>query len=279
MDFTFNKYLILISELKSVGYNFFIFRDYLKKGLYDVPRAIILRHDVDKMPENSLKMAKIESEMGINGSYYFRSVDCSFNPEIMKEIENMGHEVGFHYETVNKVEILMRKEGKSVSNTSTANMNKESLIKDKLIEEGYKLFVEELEMFRKIVDVKTICMHGSPRYKYDNRLIWEKYNYKDLGVIGEPYLDIDWKKVAYLTDTGRRWNGNSVNIRDKVNGQMSLDFKNTDNLIKNIDKLPKKLMITIHPQRWTNNPFLWVRELVWQNIKNVVKYIKVKSSK
>lgn len=35
--------------------------------------------------------------------------------------------------------------------------------------------------------------------------------------------------------------------------------------------LPDKIMLTIHPQRWTDNPVLWMKELVWQNIKNVVK--------
>lgn len=24
-------------------------------------------------------------------------------------------------------------------------------------------------------------------------------------------------------------------------------------------------MFTVHPQRWINNPMLWMRELVWQN--------------
>ena len=42
-------------------------------------------------------------------------------------------------------------------------------------------FKENLEKFRKVYLVKTICMHGSPLSKYDNRLIWEKYDYRDLG--------------------------------------------------------------------------------------------------
>ena len=34
-----------------------------------------------------------------------------------------------------------------------------------------------LDKFRNIYPVKTICMHGSPLSKYDNRLLWEKYDY------------------------------------------------------------------------------------------------------
>jgi hypothetical protein len=31
-------------------------------------------------------------------------------------------------------------------------------------------------------------------------------------------------------------------------------------------------MITFHPQRWTDKNFPWIKELIWQNIKNMVKY-------
>ncbi len=30
-------------------------------------------------------------------------------------------------------------------------------------------------------------------------------------------------------------------------------------------------MINVHPQRWTARPLPWVKELVWQNVKNVIK--------
>ena len=59
-------------------------------------------------------------------------------------------------------------------------------------------------------------MHGRPLSKYDNRLLWETYSYWDLGIIGEPYFDVDFSKVLYLTDTGRRWDGFDFSVRDKV---------------------------------------------------------------
>jgi len=54
-------------------------------------------------------------------------------------------------------------------------------------------------------------------------------------------------------------------------------------------RLPDKVMITVHPQRWSVYPvkfislfhgdsfFPWVRELVWQNVKNVIKLGVVRS--
>ena len=50
-------------------------------------------------------------------------------------------------------------------------------------------------------------------------------------------------------------------------------FHHTSDIIRAAQngQLPDKIMITIHPQRWTNRPFLWGKELVLQNVKNVVK--------
>ena len=44
--------------------------------------------------------------------------------------------------------------------------------------------------------------------------LWEKYDYRDFGIIGEPYFDINFEEVLYLTDTGQKmgW-GSSLNKR------------------------------------------------------------------
>jgi hypothetical protein len=35
-------------------------------------------------------------------------------------------------------------------------------------------------------------------------------------------------------------------------------------------------MITVHPQRWHDRAVPWVKELVWQNVKNGVKRVGVR---
>jgi len=37
-------------------------------------------------------------------------------------------------------------------------------------------------------------------------------------------------------------------------------------------------MITVHPQRWSDQLWPWVKELVWQNVKNVFKYFVVRKN-
>jgi hypothetical protein len=109
-----------------------------------------------------------------------------------------------------------------------------------------------------------------------------------LGIICEPYLDIDYSNVLYLTDTGRKWNGNKFNLRDKIvagfgstNGNPlseKFNFRSTSDIIRAAinNRLPDHIIINSHPQRWTDKPGPWIRELVWQNVKNVGKYFLVK---
>ena len=61
--------------------------------------------------------------------------------------------------------------------------------------------------------------------------MWEKYNYREAGIIGEPYFDVDYTKVLYITDTGRAWNKTGASVRDKVEGGLELKVKNTRRLI------------------------------------------------
>jgi hypothetical protein len=127
-------------------------------------------------------------------------------------------------------------------------------------------------------------MHGSPWSSYDSRDIWKKYNHEDLGICGEPYLTADFSKLFYLTDTGRRWDGHRVSVRDKVRShgekwhREGLSFHSTDDIIRALreKRLPGHLMITTHPQRWNDMGIAWLKELLFQNVKNVVKGIIVR---
>ena len=101
MDFTRAKYSELIHCLQSNGYQFVTFEQYCDKVIKGeaLPvQYIIMRHDVEAVPENSLVFAQIEHELGIKASYYFRVVPESNQPEYILQIAALGHEIGYHYE-------------------------------------------------------------------------------------------------------------------------------------------------------------------------------------
>jgi len=54
---------------------------------------------------------------------------------------------------------------------------------DKLFQLAICDFERNLEKLRELYPVKTICMHGSPLSKWDNRDLWKRYNYRDYGII------------------------------------------------------------------------------------------------
>ena len=277
-DFTLTIYRKLLQELLTNGYSFQTLLDFIQRP---EDKAVVLRHDVDRKSENALVIATIEKNADIRASYYFRIVKESYDEDIIRQIAKMGHEIGYHYENLSAVN--SRKDFREV---------KGAMSKEKLFELAIEDFERNLEKFRKIYPVRTICMHGSPLSKWDNRDLWKRYNYKDYGIIAEPYFDLDFDKVFYLTDTGRRWDGDAFNVRDKVEtlerGNVrtlkremafeGLRFRHTWDIIEAVEKelLPDKIMINTHPQRWTDNPMDWTKELVWQNVKNVVKRIVVK---
>ncbi len=80
MDFTLSKYKELLENLLHAGFSFQTFEQFLTNPL---PKTIVLRHDVDLLPHNSLVTAKIETELGICTSYYFRAVPQSWNEAII----------------------------------------------------------------------------------------------------------------------------------------------------------------------------------------------------
>ena len=233
--------------MKECGYSFQTFEDFI---IHAEKRVVVLRHDVDKRPLLSLKFAQIQKNMGIRGSYYFRTVPCSYDEKIIAHISSMGHEIGYHYETMDS----------NQGNTELA----------------YEEFYRNLVKLRKLVPISTVCMHGSPMSKFDNRTIWDHYNYKELSILAEPYFDLDFTKVFYLTDTGRRFDGDKMSIRDKPVEKSATywpTYHSTNDIIEALQNatFPEQAMITFHPQRWTENLLLWTHELLWQKCKNIIK--------
>ena len=95
MDFTVKIYKRLLFSLKSNGYSFQTFDEFL---INPKSKSVVLRHDVDLLPYNSLRFARIQNQLGIKGTYYFRAVPESWDEKIIKEIASLGHEIGYHYE-------------------------------------------------------------------------------------------------------------------------------------------------------------------------------------
>lgn len=246
-DFSLKIYRELLTTICNFGYNITTLKRFLLKN-NSRDKIVILRHDVDKKPENALLMAALENTLGAKSSYYFRTTKDVYNKEIIENIFDMGHEIGYHYE------VLANSKGN--------------------YEKAIKLFEKELKAIRKIVPVETISMHGSPLSKWKNCDLWNKYDFRDYGIKGDIFLSVDFDKIAYFTDTGRCWEGKKYNIRDNIKSGQDFRVKTTKEMISLFESIElKKVMINVHPQRWNDNIWPWIKELLWQNTKNFGKFL------
>ncbi len=228
-DFTVHQYAELLITLGKRGYGFQRVEDCFLNSQHS---SVILRHDVDLRSYAALRLAKAEASLGIKSTYYFRTVKQSYNPKIIEEIADMGHEIGYHYEDL------------------AVHMGNFCL--------AIKSFEKNLDLIRKFYPVKTVCMHGCSGSPYDNRDLWKKYKLEDFGLICEPYLSIDYNKVLYLSDTGRCWNGFKMSLRDNVKSAYDFNFHGTQDILNAIDKLPAQILFTAHPEQWVDNLPEWL---------------------
>lgn len=242
-DFSLDKYRELCKTLIENDYEIITFRDYLSKEHRS--KFIILRHDVDSKPERALRMAKIENKLDIKTSYYFRTKRSVFNLNIIKSIHGMGHEIGYHYE---------------VLSTTRGNYLK-----------AIKLFEKELSDFRKFIEIETICMHGSPLSRYDNRDLWKSYDFRSFGIKGEAYLSTR-KDLDYFSDTGWNWDKKNK-LRDiMANNNFEGEIDTTDSLLNYLEnETTKNIYILVHPENWTGNSYEWYYAFGENKMKNLAK--------
>lgn len=279
-DFTFKALASLLETLSNQGFLFSTLHQACASGTPE-KQGVILRHDVENDYHKALTFAQVQNRLGIRGSYYFRLFPVDGNDAIIRQIAGLGHEVGYHYDDLTEC----RGSYPAAIGRFAANLNH----------------------LRQFGEVTTMAMEGAPMSRYDNRQLWltnlhEKlaghpapaslslpllpshhpelphYDYHQFGIVAEPYFDLDFNQLFYLTDTGRRWDGWRVSLRDKVPQQQKwirqgLVFQTTADIIRaaNEGTLPRNLMITFHPQRWNDKPLPWIKELVVQRTKNLVK--------
>ena len=227
-DFTSYKFLRLCETISGT-YPTVTMAEYLDNQHPD--RFILMRHDVDRIPERALVTAKIEQELGIRSTYYFRTIKSVFKPNIIRQIKNMGHEIGYHYETLSEAKGDPKK--------------------------AIDLFQSHLDDLRKVCEIKTICMHGRPLSKYDNRELWENHDFKDFELTGEAYLSVG-DNLNYFSDTGRTW-GLGSNVRDYIPGKTERVFAHTtEDLIGLIERMElNNFYILTHPERWPSSAIGW----------------------
>lgn len=245
-EFSLAAYGRLVEAMNESGYRTLAVIDWFESAGQSEEPVVVVRHDVDRRPDNALKMAQLEAVQGIRSTYYFRILPVSFQPEIVRAIADLGHEIGYHYED------LHRAGGDVVI--------------------GERLFVKALSELRELAPIETISMHGSPLASRNNMELWNHCSFTEHGV-RDCLLSDSWKGFHYFTDSGRTFGTSSANLRDRLGeAETPAGIRSCIELAEYIrSRSSRRMMISTHPERWTDDSRQWLRQFTWDLAANTAK--------
>jgi len=246
-DFSLEMYDAMCAALCEAGYVALPTGEYLQRAGKGLPeRMVLLRHDVDSRPRRAVAMARRERGRGLAATYFFRTTRRGFDAEVIRTVADLGHEVGYHYESV-----------------AQARGD---------LDRARALFARDLARLRELAPVKVASMHGSPLRPWDNREIWTRAAPADFGLAGEAYRDLDYREVHYVSDTGRTWHPTRFNVRDRTTVPAAEVVETTPELIDLVRSGRRpRLCIVTHPERWPATLVEWGVSAARDAATNVVK--------
>lgn len=176
MIFTVHGYIQLLDLLRKNGYGITDYFDWEKHN-----KCVILRHDVDFDLEQAFSMAQTEHRLEISSTYFvlltsdFYNINSCRNKSIVKEIQDMGHIVGLHFD-----EMAYPGDVGDV---------------DKIVED----IKEEISILSEVVktDVSVFSYHRPSKVILDADI-------RIQGVINS-YGDLFFKQFKYLSDSRMHW--------------------------------------------------------------------------
>jgi hypothetical protein len=178
-NFTLHHYKETLELAKSMNYCFSTFKDYERNK--NKNKIIILRHDVDFDVKNIYHLLKIENELNIQATYFFRlhSKENLFslnNYKLIKMLLKNNHEIGLHHEF-------------DFSEIIKENWINQIKAEKKIIETMFK------------IPLVTVCPHEPSR---TNNPINEE-NIKLTGFLHNPYSKKFMTELKYISDSSARW--------------------------------------------------------------------------
>lgn len=187
-DFTYRHYKEVIRSAKNKGYQFYTLGEYTTKKNMKSP-VIVMRHDIDFSIEKAYVIAKIEKKLNINSTYFVRLHSKTYNAFefknylLLKEMIEMGHEIGLHYEVLDFA-LVTKEDPINV-------LKKEKIVLERML--GLK--VEGIAPHRDFTGINN----------GDIKKILKNEDFKKLGVNYEAYNDKFIKDMKYISDSRGNW--------------------------------------------------------------------------
>lgn len=220
-DFT----LAAFAELchRAAGPRVLTVADYLRTA--PCPPFLILRFDVDYREPFALRLALLLARERLRGTFYFRHHITGFDWDTITAIAALGHEVGYHYETLDRCGGDYHAAG--------------------------DMFLADVAAFRgRGVHLQTVAAHGAPPLAdtYASNLDLLRVNPRLLaraGLRGDAVASVDFERLTYFSDAGWRWRCND----SAPPGKSAFPAAFSD-LLDRLAQPKAALYVNIHPQQW-----------------------------
>ena len=145
-----DRYAALLERALGLGYSIVSVRRYWQLftdgGVDPGRRLLVLRHDVDTDPRTAAVMWRLEQDLGVHGSYFYRLSTLDIGS--MQAIEASGGEASYHYE--------------ELATIAKARRPRTQAAAEALVPEALDLFERNLEHLRSITSLpmQVVASHG-----------------------------------------------------------------------------------------------------------------------
>lgn len=280
MLFTFDSYRKLLDKALQHGFSIHGIEKYLanrKEGFVPEDKFIAIRHDVDYFPGRALELAIIESEYGLETTYYIRRRFFDDKVELIRAIARLKHQIGYHYEEVD-------------THQKAPNLQIER--------DAVGFFIGSLlDLDRLGFPIRTVCPHGNPLTDVDNRQVvhllrdenfldriaftYDRNEIRDKisdRLLGDASIDITGEDFdLYIPDTGRF--NPKYNLKDRIDNCVITGLKSIDDFSHILrQEQHTRIYMNMHPDRWSGKMTTWFFDFAFDTAKNMVKKFMGKSS-
>lgn len=259
MSFRVDRYEALLGNLRAAGRRMIGVADFVQAQVAEQgARYAILRHDVDRLSSWAVALARVEQREGVAATYYFRcSASGKFPDAAVKAVSAAGHEVGYHYECL-----------------SACNGDRDAAL---------AMFARNLAIFRRLAPCRSVAMHGAPLSRYRNQDLLRGLDLAAFDLEADASLSFEKTALAYFTDTGGRWNADSVtNFRDRVgrtDGSHPHPF--SPDFAAWLRRFPDPVYVATHPERWAQTSAGYFQAAARDGLTNIAKRLirKIRAGK
>lgn len=200
---------------------------------------VILRFDVDYREAFAVRLAQMLAAERLRGTFYFRHHADGFDWAAIDMVAALGHEVGYHYET------LDRSGGDFLA-------------------AGDRFLADISALRAHGVEVGTVAAHGAPPVSdtYAGNLDLLRADpslLSQASLRGDAVASVDFGRLTYFSDAGWRWQRRNGAPPDAAVAPCSFA-----DVLEQVAEPSPANYINIHPQQWFARPAN-TRYFRWRN--------------